>query len=105
MVLNPSDEKERLVLALKGFASGARSFDEVDRVANEIFDRWSAASLDDLPPESSSELPLWCAIWDIVSSCRDSLLDPTGSQHPVLQHVAYLEGTNPIPDDWSASRP
>ena len=104
-MLDVAREIEILVLGLRGFASGSCTFDEVERIAFDIRDRWSDAVPSALPPESEAELPLWTAIWDITSSCRDSLVAETDGNHPVLQHIRYLEGSDCVPNDWVVRRP
>jgi len=103
--VDPEQDKSLLVHSLRSLAAGERAFEEAESLALEIRDRWSERSGVDLPPESNAETPLWCAVWDITASCRESLVDATGNNHPVLQHIAYLEGSRPLPDGWTGTRP
>lgn len=98
-------EKALLARRLRDFAGSACGFEEVQRDAFEIRDRWSDRARSPLPPQSDSELPLWAAVWDITSSCRESLVAASWRAHPVLQHIAYLEGSAEVPKGWSARRP
>ena len=104
-MLDAEADKALLAQRLREFADGGCTFEEVERVAYEIRDRWSGGSHSELPPEADTELPLWAAVWDITSSCRDSLVSASGAPAPVLRHIEYLEGTERLPSDWSARRP
>ena len=104
-MLNPDDDRAILVQRLREFADGRCGFDRVERVAFEIRDRWSRSPESARPPESEAELPLWAAVWDITSSCKDSLIAEPGREHPVLQHIVFLEGSAELPIGWRAERP
>jgi len=104
-MLNAMNEKLALAQRLREFARGRCAFEVVEECAFDIRDRWQAASVLDLPKKSSDELALWSAVWEITSACRDSLVSTSSEPHPVLRHIAYLEGSKPVPDGWSAERP
>lgn len=104
-MLNAAREKMVLARQLRRFAQGECTFDAVEECAVGIRDRWTGACAEDLPQESVEEVALWAAVWEITSACRGSMLSASGASHPVLQHIAYLEGAEPVPTNWRAKRP
>jgi hypothetical protein len=104
-MLNAMEERAALARRLRAFARGDCPIEDVEDLAFDIRDRWASCSRSELPPKSDAELPLWAAVWDITATCRESLVASSGCAHPVLRHIAHLDGTEAVPRDWTARRP
>ena len=104
-MLSAEAEKRILLERLQDFAGSRCRFEDVERTAFDIRERWAAAPSSTLPVESKDERALWAAVWEITSACREALVSSSGEAHPVLQHIGYLDGSEGLPDDWTAKRP
>jgi hypothetical protein len=104
-MLKAQQERDVLAQRLREFAGGTCTFTDVEELAFDIRDRWSVAPEADLPPESDGEAALWNAVWDITASCRESLVSDSDLPNPVLEHIAYLDGAEPVPEGTIARRP
>ena len=99
-MLDPRADVVALSEAIERYTAGTITLEHLRAVADQIFDRWHHADSATKPALTVAEVPLWNAVWEITSSCAESLTPDL-----VARHLPYLSGKSPLPRGTSALRP
>ena len=99
-MLDPRADVVALTNAIERYTAGATTLEHLRVVADQILDRWRNADSAAKPVPTVAEVPLWNAVWEITSSCAESLTPDL-----VARHLPYLAGESSLPRGTSALRP